>query len=99
MLYLKLRKEKGRRPPLYIPLTGLVSLSPHLVFFYSSVAGSSIYSVCCPSLNTKTGIISVAGCSSRILIPDQNLDFLPSRIPDPGVKKASDLGYRIRISN
>jgi len=35
MLYLKLRKEKGRRPPLYIPLTGLVSLSPQLVFFNS----------------------------------------------------------------
>jgi hypothetical protein len=30
------------------------------------------------------------GCSSRI--PDPDADFLPSPIPDPGVKKASDPG-------
>ena len=30
------------------------------------------------------------GCSSRI--PDPDLDFYPSRIPDPGVKKALDPG-------
>ncbi len=30
------------------------------------------------------------GCSSRI--PDPDADFLPSRIPDPGVKKAPDPG-------
>jgi hypothetical protein len=32
----------------------------------------------------------VPGCSSRI--PDPDADFLPSRIPDPGVKKAPDPG-------
>jgi hypothetical protein len=37
------------------------------------------------------------GCSSRI--PDPDADFLPSRIPDPGVKKAPSLGSRIRIRN
>ncbi len=31
-----------------------------------------------------------SGCSSRIRIPDPNPDFLP--IPDPDVKKATDLG-------
>ncbi len=35
-----------------------------------------------------------AGCSSRI--PDPNADFLPSRIPDPGVKKVPNPGSRIR---
>ncbi len=30
------------------------------------------------------------GCSSRI--PDPDADFLPSRIPDPGVKKAANPG-------
>jgi hypothetical protein len=30
------------------------------------------------------------GCSSRI--PDSDADFYPSRIPDPGVKKAPDPG-------
>jgi hypothetical protein len=30
------------------------------------------------------------GCSSRI--PDPDADFLPSRIPDPGVKKAPNPG-------
>jgi hypothetical protein len=34
------------------------------------------------------------GCSSRI--PDPDADFLPSRIPDPGVKKAPNPGSRIR---
>ncbi len=37
------------------------------------------------------------GCSSRI--PDPDTDFLPSRIPDPGVKKAPNPGSRIRIRN
>jgi hypothetical protein len=37
------------------------------------------------------------GCSSPILDPDA--DFLPSRIPDPGVKKAPNPGSRIWISN
>jgi hypothetical protein len=37
------------------------------------------------------------GCSSRI--PDQDADFLPSWIPDPGVKKAPNPGSRIRIRN
>ncbi len=32
------------------------------------------------------------GCSSRIRIPDPDLFFYPSRIPDPGVKKAPDPG-------
>jgi hypothetical protein len=36
-------------------------------------------------------------CSSRI--PDPDADFLPSRIPDPGVKKAPNPGSRIRIRN
>jgi hypothetical protein len=31
------------------------------------------------------------------LIPDPVADFLP--IPDPGVKKASDPGFRIQIRN
>ena len=35
--------------------------------------------------------------SSRI--PDPDADFLPSRIPDPGVKKAPNPGSRIRIRN
>jgi hypothetical protein len=35
------------------------------------------------------------GFGSRILI----LTFYPSRIPDPGVKKAPDPGSRIRIRN
>jgi hypothetical protein len=35
------------------------------------------------------------GCSSRIRM----LTFSPSRIPDPGVKKAPDPGSRIRIRN
>jgi hypothetical protein len=34
---------------------------------------------------------------SGMFIPDSDLDFLP--IPDPGVKKAPDLGSRIRIRN
>ncbi len=34
------------------------------------------------------------GCSFRI--PDPDADFLPSRIPDPGVKKAPNPGSRIR---
>jgi hypothetical protein len=34
------------------------------------------------------------GCSSRI--PDPDADFLPSRIPDPGVKKVPNPGSRIR---
>jgi hypothetical protein len=34
------------------------------------------------------------GCSSRI--PDPDADFLPSRIPDPGIKKAPNPGSRIR---
>ncbi len=34
------------------------------------------------------------GCSSRI--PDPKADFLPSRILDPGVKKAPNPGSRIR---
>jgi hypothetical protein len=37
------------------------------------------------------------GCSSRI--PDPDADFLPSRIPDQGVKKAPNPGSRIRIRN
>jgi hypothetical protein len=37
------------------------------------------------------------GCSSRI--PDPDADFLPSRIPDPGVKKAPNPRSRIRIRN
>ncbi len=37
------------------------------------------------------------GCLSRI--PDPDADFYPSRIPDPGVKKALDPGSRIRIRN
>jgi hypothetical protein len=37
------------------------------------------------------------GCSSRI--PDPDADFFPSRIPDPGVKKAPNPGSRIRIRN
>jgi hypothetical protein len=37
------------------------------------------------------------GCSSRI--PDPDADFLPSRIPDSGVKKAPNPGSRIRIRN
>jgi hypothetical protein len=37
------------------------------------------------------------GCSTRI--PDPDADFLPSRIPDPGVKKAPNPGPRIRIRN
>jgi hypothetical protein len=37
------------------------------------------------------------GCSSRI--PDPDADFLPSRIPDPGVKKVPNPGSRIRIRN
>jgi hypothetical protein len=32
-----------------------------------------------------------------MFIPDPDLDFLS--IPDPGVKKAPDPGYRIRIFN
>ncbi len=31
-----------------------------------------------------------------MLIPDPDLNFFPSRIPNPGVKKASDLRSRIR---
>jgi len=34
-----------------------------------------------------------------LLIPDPNDDFIPSRIPDPGVKKAHNHGSRIRIRN
>jgi hypothetical protein len=37
------------------------------------------------------------GCSSRI--PDPDPYFYPSRIPDPGVKKAPDPGSRIGIRN
>ncbi len=42
----------------------------------------------------KSVVFSVAepGCLSRILDPS----FFPFRIPDPGVKKAPDLGFRIR---
>jgi hypothetical protein len=37
------------------------------------------------------------GCLSWV--PDPDADFYPSRIPDPGVKKAPDPGSRIRIRN
>jgi hypothetical protein len=33
MLYLKLRKGKGSRPPLFIPLTGLQSLISQYFFY------------------------------------------------------------------
>jgi len=33
---------------------------------------------------------------SGLFIPDPNADFLPSRIPDPGVKKVPNPGSRIR---
>jgi hypothetical protein len=33
------------------------------------------------------------------LISDPDADFFPSRIPDPGVKKAPNPGSRIRIRN
>ncbi len=34
-----------------------------------------------------------------MFIPDPDLDFYPSRIPEPGVEKARDPGSRIRIRN
>ena len=36
---------------------------------------------------------------SGLFIPNPDTDFLPSRIPDPGVKKAPNPGSRIRIRN
>jgi hypothetical protein len=48
-------------------------------------------SILTPKKATKWFLISkkyISGCSSRI--PDRGADFLPSRIPDPGVKKASN---------
>jgi hypothetical protein len=42
-------------------------------------------------------MIRVVHPGSRISDPDA--DFLPSRIPDPGVKKAPNPGSRIRIRN
>jgi hypothetical protein len=42
-------------------------------------------------------MIRVVHPGSRI--PDPDADFLPSRIPDPGVKKAPNPGSRIRIRN
>jgi hypothetical protein len=35
----------------------------------------------------------------RVVHPGSGADFLPSRIPDPGVKKATSPGSRIRIRN
>jgi hypothetical protein len=40
-------------------------------------------------------MIQVVHHGSRIRM----LTFYPSRIPDPGVKKASDPGFRIQIRN
>jgi hypothetical protein len=37
--------------------------------------------------------------SSKKYDPDPDADFLPSRIPDSGVKKAPNPGSRIRIRN
>jgi hypothetical protein len=42
-------------------------------------------------------MIRVVHPGSRI--PDPDADFLPSRIPDPGVKKVPNPGSRIRIRN
>jgi hypothetical protein len=42
-------------------------------------------------------MIRVVHPGSRI--PDPDADFLPCRIPDPGVKKIPDPGSRIRIRN
>jgi hypothetical protein len=42
-------------------------------------------------------MIRVVHPGSRI--PDPDADFLPSRIPDPGVKKTPNPGSRIRIRN
>jgi hypothetical protein len=42
-------------------------------------------------------MIQVVHRGSRI--PDPDADFLPSRIPDPGVKKVPNPGSRIRIRN
>ena len=42
-------------------------------------------------------MIRVVHPGSRI--PDPDADFLPSRIPDPGVKKAPNPGSRIWIRN
>ncbi len=36
------------------------------------------------------------GCSSRIRITDPDPDIYPYRIPSPGVKKAPNLGSKIR---
>jgi hypothetical protein len=54
-----------------------------------------------PKKSKKNGFLSSKkydpGCSSRI--PDPDADFLSSRIPDLGVKKAPNPGSRIRIRN
>jgi hypothetical protein len=42
-------------------------------------------------------MIRVVHPGSRI--PDPDADFLPARIPDPGVKKVPNPGSRIRIRN
>jgi hypothetical protein len=90
---------------------GCLSRIPDPTFFRS---GSRIRTVSIPdpgSASKNLGILTQKkpkhwflssrkydpGCSSRI--PDPDADLLPSRIPDPGVKKALDPGSWIRIRN
>jgi hypothetical protein len=74
------------------------SLIPDPTFFHP---GSRIHIEEFKYFNPKKSFLSSRkhdpGCSSRIRIPDPDPDFLP--IPDPGVKKATDPGSRIRIRN
>jgi hypothetical protein len=64
-------------------------------------SASKNLSILTPKKKTKKWFISSRkyeydpGCSSRIRM----LTFYPSRIPDPGVKKAPDPGSQIRIRN
>jgi hypothetical protein len=87
---------------------GCLSRIPDPTFFHP---GSRIRTVSNPDPHQRISILTPKkakkwflssknydpGCSSRI--PDPDADFLPSRIPDPGVKKAPDPGSRIRIRN
>jgi hypothetical protein len=86
-----------------------LSRIPDPTFFHP---GSRIRTVCIPDPGSTAKNLSILtqkkpkkwflssrkydpGCSSRIRM----LTFYPSRIPDPGIKKAPDPGSRIRIRN
>jgi hypothetical protein len=106
------RKRRGTDPRIHIPVVRIRDVYPGSDFFPSRIPdpnclhpGSRIlikeFKYFNPRKSKKKWFLSSKkydpGCSSRI--PDPDADFLPSQIPDPGVKKVPNSGSRIRIRN